>query len=92
MIADPHRFSDTRFGANGASASALTPFGPMSLQLKSSRTSRRACGPVPVSVFEVLLPDVPEAAQVVLIGEPGRGADERGPAATGELARFVLPF
>ena len=54
-------------------------------------TVRRVVGPVPVSVFEVLLPDVPGAAQVVLIGEPvGDHADGRG--STRELARFVLPY
>lgn len=53
-------------------------------------TIRRVVGPVPVSVFEVLLPDVAGAAQVVLIGEPP--PDGYGPAPTRELARFVLPF
>ena len=53
-------------------------------------TIRRVVGAVPVSVFEVLLPDVPGAAQVVLVGEPP--PDGCGPAPTRELARFVLPF
>lgn len=57
---------------------------------------RREFGPVPGTVFEVLLPDEPGAVVVALIGEPDTQASSGlagGPdtTATRELARFELP-
>ena len=51
---------------------------------------RREFGPVPGSVFEVLLPDEPDASQVVLIGQPP--AVDRDRRASREVGRFRLPL